>query len=90
MQRGQIHHPERGGGAVLMACYLRSLRSVWTGIRARRQSYVSHLSLHAPASWKVKVGWLGFWVHWWTPAWHAGRGPYVSIGLGVVGIYRGY
>ena len=33
---------------------------------------------------------LGFWAHWWTPTWHDGRGPYVSIGLGFFAVYRGY
>ncbi len=31
-----------------------------------------------------------FWIHWWTPRWHEERGPYVSIGLGLIRIYRGY
>lgn len=31
-----------------------------------------------------------FWFHWWTPVWHEGRGPYISIGLGLFGVYRGY
>lgn len=31
-----------------------------------------------------------FWAQWWTPVWHKGRGPYISIGLGPVRIYRGY
>lgn len=31
-----------------------------------------------------------FWAEWWTPGWHEGRGPYVTIGLGYVAIYRGY
>jgi len=30
------------------------------------------------------------WAHLWTPIWHEGRGPYVSIGLGIIAIYRGY
>ena len=45
-----------------------------------------------------KPGWVfkcercnrGWWAHWWTPIWHEGRGPYISIGLGIVAIYRGY
>lgn len=46
------------------------------------------------AKWSVQfrgfaVGWHWWW-QWWTPSWHAGRGPYVSIGLGVISIYRGY
>ena len=30
--------------------------------------------------------------HWdyWTPTWHKDRGPYISIGLGYIGLYRGY
>jgi len=31
-----------------------------------------------------------FWVDMWTPSWHEGRGPYVSIGLGWIVISRGY
>lgn len=31
-----------------------------------------------------------FWCDVWTPIWHEGRGPYVSIGLGIVAIGRGY
>ena len=30
------------------------------------------------------------WIHLWTPKWHCGRGPYISIGIGVFAIYRGY
>lgn len=31
-----------------------------------------------------------FWFIITTPPYHAGRGPYVSIGLGLFAIYRGY
>jgi len=45
-----------------------------------------------------------FWFHWWTPSWHrhikphcepstnttVSRGPYVTIGLWIIAIYRGY
>ena len=31
-----------------------------------------------------------FWWNRWTPPWHDGRGPYISIGLGLIAIYRGY
>jgi hypothetical protein len=31
-----------------------------------------------------------WWWLRWMPAWHAGRGPYVSIGLGFFALYRGY
>lgn len=32
----------------------------------------------------------GFWFHWWTPVWHEGRGPYITIGCGLFAFYRGY
>jgi len=31
-----------------------------------------------------------FWWHWRTPCWHEGRGPYITIGLGIIAFYRGY
>ena len=40
--------------------------------------------------WTLRFGRLGFWASWWTPTWHSGRGPYFSLGLGLVAIYRGY
>lgn len=66
--------------------YLRSIGSVWRGIRAMRRDA-------AGASWSVR--WFRgagprWWAHWWTPVWHDGRGPYVSIGLGLFAVYRGY
>lgn len=36
--------------------------------------------------WDVR----GWWFCWWTPAWHDGRGPYISIGFGFGAWYRGY
>jgi len=33
---------------------------------------------------------VAFWICLWTPVWHKGRGPYISIGLGIFGFYRGY
>ena len=38
-------------------------------------------------TWRNEGRW---WLHYWTPIWHDGRGPYVSIGLGFFAIYRGY
>lgn len=45
--------------------------------------------------WAVKcqIGWRPgprWWGVWFTPEWHKGRGPYVSIGLGIIAVYRGY
>lgn len=33
---------------------------------------------------------IRFWAHWWTPKWHEGRGFYLTLGLGIIRIYRGY
>ncbi len=63
--------------------------STWRGIRAMRRPRGCHT-----AKWSVR--WVhpllhrGWWCESWTPAWHDGRGPYVSIGLWFVAIYRGY
>jgi hypothetical protein len=32
----------------------------------------------------------GIWLCLWTPTYHNGRGPYISIGLWFFAIYRGY
>ena len=67
---------------------MRKYRSVWRGIRAMRPNSEKH----QPFSRIVFCG-LRYWVFytiWWTPSWHEGRGPYVSIGLGPFAIYRGY
>jgi hypothetical protein len=32
----------------------------------------------------------GRWCHIWTPIWHEGRGPYITIGLGPFRLMRGY
>lgn len=32
----------------------------------------------------------GWWFHWWTPTWHFGKGPYITIGVWKLRIYRGY
>ena len=31
-----------------------------------------------------------FWFNYWTPVWHEGRGPYITLGLGLIAFYRGY
>lgn len=56
--------------------------SVWRGIRAMRWS-------HGKVNYAVRRN-SGWWCHLWTPVWHEGRGPYMSIGLGIVAFYRGY
>ena len=39
---------------------------------------------------KQRKGLSMWWCHIWTPVWHKGRGPYITIGLGRVAFYRGY
>lgn len=66
---------------------MRDMGSVCRGILAIRLPYAE------PRPWwtfNFKRCHWGFWAHWWTPIWHEGRGPYISIGLGICGIYRGY
>lgn len=51
-----------------------------------------------PAKWGLKRlrlrglpgGTPRFWFIVTTPPYHEGRGPYISIGLGLFAIYRGY
>lgn len=31
-----------------------------------------------------------WWFQWWTPTWHFGKGPYITIGFWRIRIYRGY
>lgn len=59
----------------------RSLR-VWRPLVSGKVNY---------AVWRVDLR-LGdrFWLQMWTPIWHEGRGPYVSLGLGWLAIGRGY
>ena len=63
---------------------MRGRGSSWRGVRAWRRGrrYVNYAirRLDQP----------GYWFHAWTPPWHEGRGPYLSIGLGRVAVYRGY
>lgn len=58
------------------------LRSAYRGTKAMRFRNMLRF-------WTVR--WRrGWWLHLWTPAWHEGRGPYLSLGLGFVAVYRGY
>jgi len=44
-----------------------------------------------PAKWHIsKLARKKFWLDIWTPSWHQGRGPYLSVGLYFFAIYRGY
>lgn len=73
---------------------IRDWGSVWRGVRAMRRG-------SGPVNtrcWRITGGApLGsatprsrFWAMYWTPVWSDGRGPYLSVGLGVVACGRGY
>ncbi len=62
------------------------LGSTWRGIKAMRRD-------RGPAKWRWV--WLppparSAWLHLWTPAWHNGRGPYLSAGFYIGAVFRGY
>lgn len=40
--------------------------------------------------WNICWELWDFWLHLWTPTWHKGRGPYVSLSFGWIKIFRGY
>jgi len=43
-----------------------------------------------PVNVSIDMAKRGWWLCLWTPAWHKGRGPYVSVGFGFGAFYRGY
>ena len=44
-----------------------------------------------PKYWTVKFRTIQEpWICLWTPSWHNKRGPYVSIGILFIAVYRGY
>ena len=52
---------------------------VWIKLRAHKINYVIRLALLRDR-----------WFEWWTPGFHQGRGPYISLGFYFFAIYRGY
>ena len=63
---------------------MNDIKSAWRGIWAIKRPYVD-----PRPGWTIRCV-RGFWATAWTPVWHKGRGPYVSIGLGLFAVYRGY
>ncbi len=51
---------------------------------------ISAMSFRNTATWRIKLMPRGFWIHAWTPTWHEGRGPFLSIGIYLFAVYRGY
>ena len=58
-------------------------KSVLKGILAMKRD-------RGKVNYSIDFKWRGFWFHVWTPVWHKGRGPYITIGLWFVRIVRGY
>lgn len=82
----QIHWPDlvrRGYGKVTENIFVNP-GSVWRGVRAMKRPFMGNVP-----TWSIQRK-RGFWIHLWTPIWHNGRGPYVSIGLWFFAVYRGY
>jgi len=83
--------PVESGGAMVT-----NFRSGLRGILAMQWNRRCILNLIggvplAKPSWRVsRLRPWGFWFEFWTPMWHDGRGPYLSLGLGPIAVYRGY
>lgn len=58
-------------------------RSVWRGLCAMTPE-------RSQAKWAVKWFPKRCWIHAWTPVWHNGRGPYLTCGIYILAIYRGF
>ncbi len=63
--------------------------SMWVDIDS---TFKGILYMKQPNSAKWSIAFLPrkFWFHLWTPKWHKNRGPYLTCGLWIIAIYRGY
>lgn len=77
---GKIEGKKRGLIMRLVDIHIGSFARGIVEMRPRREIF---------RRWTVRRK-RGFWCILVTPVYHEGRGPYVSIGLGRVAIYRGY
>lgn len=64
---------------------MRDIGSCFRGIKAIHRPFCE-----PKPRWGIRLLPVKFWFIWWTPVWHKGRGPYISVGLFLVAIYRGY
>lgn len=80
-KRLEKHGWELGAGSLVA---VRKYRSAWRGIRAIKKPYSE-----PQPRWFLRRS-HGWWFHLWTPKWHNGRGPYLTVGLGFVAFGRGY
>jgi hypothetical protein len=61
-----------------------SFKSIWRGLREMKRK-------HGKVNYDLSFGrFKSFWFHAWTPVWHEGRGPYITIGFFFVRFIRGY
>ncbi len=71
--------------------YWISPRSFFKGILVMRWP---HDKVNYAIDWLSRRAHDHNWIHLWTPVYHDGRGPYISIGiyvgLGTIRIMRGY
>jgi hypothetical protein len=75
---------------------------MWTGKMYFGESRNLVLIHRGKINYAIKVGKLGWWVHWWTPTKYfltqdesdktkpSPLGRYILIGLGWIAFYRGY
>lgn len=73
-----------------MAAVMLDRGSLWRGLRAWRpgRGRVNYAVRRHDQGVPHQGG--RFWLYAWTPFWHEGRGPYLSVGLGWFAVYRGY
>lgn len=61
----------------------------WVDWKSGIAGFLAMPAKHGHVNYAVRRN-TGWWFHFWTPSYHEGRGPYVSIGLGFFALYRGY
>ena len=60
------------------------VKSVVKGIRAMTKN-------HAHVNYSLTFGkYKSIWLQAWTPIWHEGRGPYITMGFIFIRFCRGY
>jgi len=67
---------------------MKDFKSFIKGIKAMKVK----TNFFKPKYWEICIFKynMGWWLNYFTPVWHDGRGPYLSIGLLIIVIYRGY
>lgn len=60
-------------------------RSIYRGLKVMKDPML----LFDFRYWSIRFN-KRFWCQIWIPSWNKGRGPYITIGLGIIAICRGY